>query len=257
MARVFFSSIPKCGKNLLYSLFLGIGFKRHFHHSEVYAEAAYATLFKQINYAYPYKEPSHNYSSILSLREELTSIPDQSVFHRHLLPLPEFRRILKDAGMRTLFIVRDPRDALVSAANYAIKQRKPVHIVQRMQSFEIRKVLLFLLRGDNGTAPFLEQFIAFHAWQSWEEVLTVRFEDLVGELGGGSSAMQYGALMRILDHVKVNPAVIHNAAESVFNRRVGTFFRGQIDSYREHFYGDVEDLFNHRFGFLLDSWGYR
>lgn len=257
MTRVFFTSIPKCGKNLLYSLFHGLGFKRHFPTSERYAEAAYAAAFTGLNYAYPPRDEPFTAADRDGLRDELAAMSDNTVFHRHLLPEPAFRAMLNEAGIRPLFIVRDPRDALVSAANYALEQAKPVQIVERLGARGFEDILRFLLRGEEGTAPFLDQFTAFHPWTEWEEVLTVRFEDLIGERGGGSEAAQRETLVRLLEHVGADPSQVAAAMDCVFNPRAGTFFRGQIGSHRAHFRGDIGDLFERSFGRLLDVWGYR
>lgn len=147
-SQVFFTSIPKCGKNLIYSLFHGLGYARHFPSTEDYAEAAYAAAFTGINYAYSPRTEGYPPDVFRGFAAELAAMPERSVFHRHLLPRPEFREMLQAAGVRALFVVRDPRDAVVSAANYARAQGKPVQIAHRMEGLDIGEMLRFLHRVD-------------------------------------------------------------------------------------------------------------
>ncbi len=255
--KVFFSSIPKCGKNLLYSLFHGLGYERYFPQGELYAEAAYAEAFDGVNYAYPARGEAFPADVLDGFAGELASMKPGMVFHRHLLPRPEFRAMLQAAEVKPLFVVRDPRDAVVSAGNYALSQKKPVQIVERLGDRDLPGILRFLLRGEGGTEPFLTQFEAFYGWAEWPEVLVVRFEDLIGAAGGGSAERQRATLAAIMAHVGDGDADLDRAAESVFNPRAGTFFKGQIGSHRTVLTGDLADLFESRFGALLDLWGYR
>lgn len=257
MTRVFFTSIPKCGKNLLYSLFHALGFKRHFPAGERYAEAAYAAAFKGINYAYPPQTEPFTLADRDGFAAELALMPERSVFHRHLPPEAGFRAALRQAAFRPLLVVRDPRDALLSAANYALNQGKPAQIVERLGDRGLDDILRFLLKGEEGTAPFLDQFAVFHPWTTWDEVMTVRFEDLIGARGGGSDQTQQETLIRLLEHVGADPGQTAAAAEQVFNPRAGTFFKGQIGGHRQYIRGDIARLFEERFGDTLAQWGYR
>ena len=257
MSKIFFSSIPKCGKNLLYSLFQGVGIKRYHPSTEEFAEAAYAMAFQGVNYAYPSKVSAFGPDKFEGFRRELVAMGNNSIFHRHLLPLPRFREDLREEHTRTFFIARDPRDALLSAANYLIAQGKPHHIREELSAKSYEDILLAFLRGDNGITPFLEQFNAFRDWTKWEEVCFVRFEDLVGRAGGGDEERQRETLATMLKHAKLDLDLVDLAAQSVFNPLSGTFFRGQIGGFRDYFNGKVHHEFEKRFGHLLDEWEYQ
>jgi hypothetical protein len=86
--------------------------------------------------------------------------------------------------------------------------------------------------------------------------LPVSFEDLVGEQGGGSRDRQHDAVNRILTFLEVDadPAAV---AEKIFNRRSFTFRQGRIGRWQRHFTPRHLELFEARYGRLLDLYGYR
>jgi hypothetical protein len=253
--RVFFTSIPKCGKNILYSMFGGLGYRRHVHKDDSYSAAAYFAAFDRVNYVYVSSHESQ--AAAGSLDAELARMRPRSVFHRHLLPTREFSRAFEAAGIKPVFVVRDPRDALLSAANYALAG-KPSHIVERMPPGDLRAATLFLLRGDNDTVPFADHFDAYRAWLHEPRTLTIRFEDIIGVAGGGSADAQRECLERVLVHVGSahTPDDVETAARHVFNPRAGTFRRGQIGGWRDFADPALDAEFKRLAGHLLGPWGY-
>ena len=253
--RVFFTSIPKCGKNIIYSLFGGLGYSRHAFETERFARDAYFDKFELDNYLYPRAQlGAFDFSGFAT---ELGRMRPRSVFHRHLLPRSEFFAALSNAGIRPILVVRDPRDAALSAAHWAIAG-KPEHVVAILPSRDPKEIVRFLLRGDHDTVKFADHFDAYRDWCSNPETLVVRFEDIIGASGGGSAERQRWIVERILNHVGISDtqAVIASAIDSVFNRRAGTFFKGQIGSWREFADAELNQLFEAMAGHLLETWGY-
>ena len=254
--RVFFTSIPKCGKNLLYSMFASLGFVRHKQETDVYAQDAYTCLLKGINYVYADADCKYGRFSLFA--HELGRMQPNSIFHRHLLPLPEFFRALAHARIKPILVIRDPRDALLSAAHYANHHGKPDHFVGLLPSRRLKDIVRVLLSGEQGTVGFADHFDAYLPWLQEPNTLVVRFEDLIGERGGGSRPRQLEVVAQTLGHVGLpaDPGRVAQAADRVFNPRAGTFFRGKIGEWARLNDAVLDDLFMRHAGHLLGRWGY-
>lgn len=159
--------------------------------------------------------------------------------------------------------IRDPRDVMVSFVNYLCGRtgrgfgnfagyQVMSRVLNKFDSFEER--LTYALEDVNfpGHGDLRDLYWLFkHPY-----VCTVRFEELVGPNGGGSREEQVEAINRILTHLNVreDPAEL---AEKVYNPRAFTFHKGKSGSWREHYTPRQLDLFERRFGEILDLFGYR
>jgi hypothetical protein len=76
------------------------------------------------------------------------------------------------------------------------------------------------------------RYRAFVDWIDSAVGHTVRFEDLVGNQGGGSDDQQLKAVLGILDHLGYPPESAAPIARRLFSERSATFRSGTIDSWR-------------------------
>lgn len=249
MRPVFFSSIPKCGKNLVYSFFNTLGYHRHVWRNNPSAMLHHAR-FGRDTYAFAAPAP---YSA-----EQLREAPDvigrelglaggggPVIGHLHLMDDVDPSHFLRAAGFQQLFVYRDPRDTLVSMLNYARVQGHPEHVARRLAGLSDEDALIFLLEGAHDLAPFAEYFDAHRGWLDRRDVLSLRFEDLIGVSGGGDEAAQrkaVGQLAALID-VPADDPRIDAARMRTFNRHAGTFHRGQIGAWRESFTPKVESAY--------------
>ncbi len=85
-------------------------------------------------------------------------------------------------------------------------------------------------------------------------VLKVRFEDLVGEGGGGSQVSQAAAIESWAKFLRVDvPA--EELAEGLFGG-TSTFSTGRVDSWRNVFQEHHRKAFEREFGDVLEDYGY-
>ena len=125
----------------------------------------------------------------------------------HLPFDPAYASLLE--GVRTLFVVRDPRDIAVSLAHY-IESRgdHPLHFAYGERPDERSRIELAIL-GDaeaRPPAPSLESLLAGFAGWLESGALVVRFEDLIGARGGGDDDAQARTLREIYDYLGVELA---------------------------------------------------
>ena len=169
-----------------------------------------------------------------------------------------YPELLERQGVRTLFVIRDPRDIAVSLAHY-IEGRgdHPLHFVYSSRPDERSRIELAIL-GDADVrppAPSLESLLAGFAGWLESGALVVRFEELIGERGGGEGAAQARAVTDIYSYLGLEPST--GLAEQLFSTASPTFRTGQIGQWRERFDPELEALFQREAGGWMEVYGYR
>ena len=156
----------------------------------------------------------------------------------------------------TLFMYRNPLDAVVSEAYYlqdATKSARAHHF--SLMSLDER--LIRLIKGDFTIGSLRDRMAQFITWLHLPNVIPVSFEELVGPQGNGSREEQLKTIwsLQLKLHVPGSPAFY---AASVFRRESATFRQGTINSHLEHFseacYVAVRELdqdFMREFGYDL------
>ncbi|MEQ8433421.1 MAG: sulfotransferase domain-containing protein [Oceanicaulis sp.] len=258
---VFFNSLPKSGKNLIYTFFSALGFERvsmdeSFNasiHDLVYADQDGIIVFsleRALSGAPTDFSPAKEASAAIG------TLRARQIAQKHLPFLAPVADALTDAGRRSIFVWRDPRDVLVSMLNYARSQSKPDHLAKRLADLDDDDALISLLEGRGDLIPFADYVDGFLGWIGRPGVLTVCFEDLVGPEGGGTAERQRRTFEEICAHlgVEADPAQIAYAARAAFNRRAGTFYKGRTGAWRDQFSPKVAEAFNIHAGRLLSRW---
>ena len=174
----------------------------------------------------------------------------------HLPFDPAYPSLLE--GVRTLFVVRDPRDMAVSLAHY-IEGRgdHPLHFAYGERPDERSRIELAIL-GDaeaRPPAPSLESLLAGFAGWLESGALVVRFEDLIGARGGGDDDDQARTLREIYDYLGVELAP--GVGKRLFSSASPTFRKGQIGGWRQSFDPELEALFEREAGRWMEVYGYR
>lgn len=258
---LFFSSIPKCGKNLIYSFFFALGYKRYQFEDESYNN--YSNLFP----FHDLQDRDHyltERSIVLGMDFEraardfkaaICAIPNGYIGHRHMHPDGELLNALRVARIKPIFIYRDPRDCLVSAVHWASKGH-PEHIARMLGGLSEEKALLTLLNGQDCIIPFARWFDAYRSWLDVPEAIILRFEDIIGARGGGADARQKECLENALSSlgIRTTNQVFDKALSMTFNPKAGTFRNGQIGGWRESFSKEVALEFEQKAGHLLNLW---
>ncbi|MEY3760384.1 MAG: hypothetical protein RIR39_1875, partial [Pseudomonadota bacterium] len=161
-----------------------------------------------------------------------------------------FHSILKTEGFKTIQVVRDPNAVLASWANYIAEPGYYWHDAQRIfarmnPQARVRLILHGGLLDKSDTRfyyrGFREVWNQVQGWVDSEDVLTVRYEDLVGHKGGGSEELQRDVIAKILRHVgiEVNAAEVNRIAENLYGG-THTFRQGSIEGWRKLIDADLE-----------------
>lgn len=258
---LFFSSIPKCGKNLIYSFFFALGYKRFWFKDDSYNIYSNYLPFKNLDNCDHYVNKRSlslgidKEQAITNFQTEIYSISEGHIGHRHIHADVEVLNALRVAGIKPIFIYRDPRDCLLSAVHYAFKGQ-PEHISEVLSGLSEEEALLALLNGNNKLIPFAKWFDAYRSWLNVPDAIIVRFEAIIGARGGGNDARQRECFENVINclGIQVPSHVFDKALSITFNPRAGTFRSGQIGGWRNSFSTKIIQEFELQAGHLLYPW---
>jgi hypothetical protein len=197
-------------------------------------------------------------SGTMWLHELLVSHPGVHMRGHHV-PYQEHEDGLPQSlCVHAFFVIRDPRDVIVSLVHHVRKIRSNyLHWdYARLPSDKAR--LMAAIRGlaNHDGSPksqgIVEKLEVTLGWTEAKAVLTLRFEDLISERGGGSAENQSAAIRRIGSHLgwdidKAEALLIGNEAFG----KGRTFRRGMIGGWREVFDDELKETFKRAAGEYL------
>jgi hypothetical protein len=177
----------------------------------------------------------------------------------HVHALPEVVAILCQDGVAAYFILRDPRDVVVSHVHY-LTGMKADHIHHRyyqdeLQNFDQR--LQASIEGVAGMLPNIwERFEPYMDWLDHAEVLVLRFEDFILERGNTIGKVFDHAVDRGFRATCSREASLELLESSIDPARSPTFRSGKIGGWRDSFNEQHKRLFKEVTSDLLIRLGY-
>jgi hypothetical protein len=201
------------------------------------------------------------------LERRLRRVRDGQYASSHLPAAPEIVSAVTRLGYRSVFIIRDPRDLVVSDLYYILRNsRHPLYsTMHRIATSSGR--LAALIEGLPARAapsglllmPSIgERLAAFAGWLTAPRTKVTRFEDLVGPAGGGDAAAQRREIAAVADHLdrSLRPEEVARVAGRIWSPRSSTFRRGAIGDWRNEFTPVHRELFKRSAGAQLLALGY-
>jgi hypothetical protein len=169
------------------------------------------------------------------------------VIKAHSGPTVWARALIQGGLMRTTYIYRDPRDAMLSAFDYG----------KRVLEKQGRPNAFSHLTDFNKTLDFFTEYV--EDWEKWMQVpgvLKARYEDLLQAYD-----QEAGKLVRFLG---VNPddeavkAVVekYRPGGQVQGQQGTHFFKGQVGRFRERYSAEEQQVLAEKFGRYLEKMGY-
>lgn len=256
--RVLINSLPKSGTHLLSKAVEMCGFQEHFNPAELNDPDRITPLFLN------YREARDAMLKQPQARQAAANIPigtltpanvDPQTLEDWLQGMPKGRYLLGHMGwtsalapilaehqVKLVFIIRDPRAVLTSLLSFILDTKgmpKPHFLEADFKELTPSQRLDLLLEGGEAPlagvsiTPFRDFFRNMLDWQHEESCLLVRFEDLVGEQGGGTKHSQEASMRRIAEHLgKDFDDVLATQFQQVYNTNSRTFRKGSIDSWK-------------------------
>jgi hypothetical protein len=182
----------------------------------------------------------------------------------HVRALPGVPETLREQGFRTLFMIRDPRDVVVSLAFYLSSTPK-LHAYEwfsRMSGPEERIMAaitgLPAREGKPVVTSVGHRLSFYRGWLEDPSTCVIRFEDLVGPSGGGTEQAQRQSVRRVLVHCDRDSSeeLVGQLAAAAFARHTTTFRRGTIGDWRNHLTEEHLAAFDDVAPGLLEVYGY-
>jgi len=191
-------------------------------------------------------------------RSLIGSIQPSQVVMAHVASGPGYRELLRVGGATTVFMIRDPRDVVVSHAHYVATTNQH-WLFELYRDADPRQRLRMSIEGvpEAGLRSVAETLRVFERWLE-DADLVVRFEDLVGDSGGGDHGRQRDVLEELYRVLGVDrsDAVVDYVQPRVFSRTANTFRRGSVGNWREELDDEILDLFHRVAGEELVRYGY-
>ncbi len=162
-----------------------------------------------------------------------------------------------EKNIKVVMIVRDPRDIILSHVNHAKKNfggkyRFYDYYAHVLKNDDERiKTSISGLSGSfaKGSTAYLPdvygRFEYFLGWKEFEHCLWVKFEDLIGQNGGGDDMLQRETFKKIVDFVgcSMSEGEIDLALQKIFDPSSPTFNKGQIGRWKQQFTDEHIRLF--------------
>jgi hypothetical protein len=180
----------------------------------------------------------------------------------HLHARPEIVDLLTREDWCTYFIIRDPRDIVVSHVFY-VTDMEPTHVhhdyyANVLKTFDERLRTSILGRPDaaNPFPDIKERFMPYMPWLNHQAVLVMRFEEAI--------AAPTETIGRVLDHGMAHgfqmdlsrEEAVARLSQSLDPKRSPTFRQGKSGGWRKHFTPEITTLFKDVAGDLLIQLGY-
>ena len=193
-ALILCNSYPKSGTHLLYQILYSIPELRKW--DDIVSVQALCGIMNTASH----------------IRWKIGSAPPHSIVRSHLMYCDEILDVLREFNCKTLFIYRDLRDVAVSHARWVTKEKRIfLHdLYHQYAGFDDQ--LMWSIKGVPIGSPFGSNVSQpnigtdFSRWSGWikdDNTLAVKFEDLVGERGGGSEKKRIEVVENILEHLSI------------------------------------------------------
>ncbi len=200
---------------------------------------------------------------LTSVQSYLRTFKGGDFINTHVPYSEAFAGLLQNTKMKMLLIIRDPRDVVVSHANFLMSNKNHfLHPTYRALSASERILRSITgLRPADPEGPMLlsidDRYRSVLPWAARPFNYTTFFEKLIGREGGGSSRVQLNELRRIARHLGIAPDtdMLAQVASRLFGNSP-TFHKGAIGSWRDSFSEKHKHVFKEIAGELLIELGY-
>jgi sulfotransferase 6B1 len=243
---VFGNGIPKSGSTLLFNILRGLDRLGPF-------------VNTGLNSIKPYLhgEPTPP----IWIKDQLDALGPGDIRFGYLYPIPENIEMLRRDNLAHFFIVRDPRDAIISSIYWALEVSPRHNLRQYYTSLPSMEEIIFkeidgFAEGALRLAGVQERYERWLGWLEQPDVLILRFEDLISQ--------RKEQLVRCLDFLEIygfKPTISRAAAIAVLEeqtapKKADTFRKGKAGGWREHFTDRNIERFKKSAGDLLIRLGY-
>lgn len=261
MSKVFINSLPKSGTNLLGKCFELLDFKLVDH---IGSRAYLRNKFLRIcgltlgqGYIIGIDTPIEVSKSRID--NKLLRLQDGQFITAHVGYTSSILEKILENNILPILITRDPRAVLSSFVHYVVKEKKHV-LHSHFISLSEQERFLAALKGFSANGVKLhslrERCLSLDSWIRSEDVLKIKFEEIVGVKGGGNSDKQLKCLENIFEFTGSDLNKIKLVQENLFGPGTITFRKGRVDAWVEEVPDGLSPMIESDCGDLIKVWGY-
>lgn len=193
---------------------------------------------------------------------DLRRLRPGDIAYGHLHAGPEVLSFLGQDGFATYFLMRDPRDVVVSHVHY-VTEMAPHHAhhhyyTEVLHNFEQRLQASIMGRSD-WSAPFPdvgERFRPYLGWLESSNVLSLRYEDFLHDRSATLGKILDFSVARGFPLDRDRDQAIMILESAIDPQNSPTFRRGSTGGWRDYFTADHKTMFKNVAGELLIQLGY-
>jgi hypothetical protein len=189
----------------------------------------------------------------------LAKVRPGQVIASHLRFDAAFPDVLDRRHVPVVFLVRDPRDLVISQVNYVARRSDHRFNPLFAQRAGFHERLELAIAGDpEHRLRSVGQRLEVYAGWLRSNALVVRFEDLVGPGGGGDADRQAETVRAIYSHIQlpIGDAFVTKVCGRLFSPDSPTFRKGTIGQWRDLFDDELAELFERTAGDMMRAYGY-
>jgi len=173
----------------------------------------------------------------------------------------KYNAFIRSLKYRAIVQIRDIRDVVMSYVNWILKDpNTPKKTIDEFKNLSLEDKITYVINCD-----FLEDCLKnIHIWLNNPDVFVCKFEDLVGENGGGLNIKQREIILKLSDYINfpIKEDKLDFIEKHLFGNREDdkfisvTFFSGQIGKWKNFFNEKHKELFKKKYGKTLMLLGY-
>lgn len=205
--------------------------------------------------------------STAELLHDLRQLNPGDACFGHVVAEPEIAAYWETQNIAHYFMLRDPRDVVISHAFYiADKAVQNVHhtYYQSLDSLEARIQVSILGRpgwhgpdGDEAQFPDIQaRYARYEGWWQKSGVCVLRFEEFLAARAQKLSKMLDFAIQHGFTMYTSKDQAIQVLSDAIQPKKSFTFRKGEVGNWQVHFTAEHKDLFKQVAGDLLIQLGY-
>ncbi len=204
-----------------------------------------------------------NYVNKKFLISLLTNFPANTYSQGHLPYSVSMIKFLTAYNIKVLYIIRDPRDILVSHFHHHMRDMNYQGFKLMNSCHDDKSRILTSLKGfnfgrKNENAALRTRLCHSIGWYTckFDNVLSVKFEDLIGVKGGGDVERQKNVLKKIEKFLNLQQNNLVDKSNDIYSFKSSTFRKGIIGDYNNYFDSEIISLVKDEIGEYLIELGY-
>lgn len=205
------------------------------------------------------------YREIVGLKD-FKGLKNNEFLWSHFCPSDDIQAALeKNDDYKIIFNFRDPRDVIVSWFHWTHpNNQKTIHahmdfMQQVYSNFTDEQLMDMFIRCDKLRPDEynpLEYFRLCRVLLFHPSVCKVRFEELIGQRGGGNSKLQVQTIHKIYDYLNIEQVSSQECADKLFSKKSLTFRKGKINQFKKNLKRSELVLLQKLHGDILAQYGY-